>query len=81
MTTAQRNTMNIELWQSIGVIADDESLMTRLTRYAKKLAKKKNDPTLFTKEDFFNRVDEAKKGPSYLLKEGETLEDLIKRIE
>ena len=79
MTTAQQVTMNTELWQSIGAIADNEALMRRLTRYAKKLAKEK-DPTLMTKEEFFARVEEAKKGPSYELKEGETIEDLIKRL-
>ncbi|MBO7465771.1 MAG: hypothetical protein J6T56_07985 [Bacteroidales bacterium] len=73
--------MNTELWQSIGAIADNESLMRRLTRYAKRLVKEQeNDPTLMTKEEFFARVEEAKKGPSYELKEGETIEDLIKRL-
>lgn len=38
------------------------------------------DPTLFTKEEFFHRVDEAKKGPAYRLGEGETIEDLIARV-
>ena len=33
-----------------------------------------------TKEEFFARVGEAKKGPTYELKDGETIEDLIKRI-
>jgi len=61
MTAVQLYTMNVELWQSIGAIADDESLMKRLTRYAKKLVKEKeSDPTLMTKEEFFARVDEAK---------------------
>ena len=60
MTAVQLNTMNTELWQSIGAIADSESLMKRLTRYAKKLVKEKNDPTLMTKEEFFARVDEAR---------------------
>ena len=60
MTTAQQVTMNTELWQSIGAIADNEALMRRLTRYAKKLAKEK-DPTLMTKEEFFARVDEARR--------------------
>lgn len=41
---------------------------------------KKKDPTSFSKEDFYARIDEAKKGPSYELKEGETLEDLIERV-
>ena len=73
--------MNTELWQSIGAIADNESLMRRLTRYAKRLVKEQEkDPTLMTKEEFFARVEEAKKGPSYELKEGETIEDLIKRL-
>lgn len=80
MTAVQQNTMNTELWQSIGAIADNESLMRRLTRYAKRLVKEKNDPTLMTKEEFFARIDEAKKGPSYELLEGETIEDLIKRV-
>ena len=60
MTQAQQNAMNTELWQSIGYIADNDDLMRRLTRYAKKLAKEK-DPTLMTKEEFFARVDESKK--------------------
>ena len=80
MTAVQQNAMNTELWQSIGAIADNELLMRRLTRYAKRLAKEKEDPTLMTKEEFFARVDEARKGPSYELREGETIEDLLKRV-
>ena len=79
MTLAQQNTMNTELWQSIGYIADNDALMRRLTRYAKKLAKEK-DPTLMTEEEFFARVDAAKNGPTYELQEGETIEDLLKRV-
>ena len=39
----------------------------------------KQDPTLFTQEEYFNRIKESKKGPSYELKEGETLEDLLEK--
>ena len=60
MTAVQQNAMNTELWQSIGAIADNDALMRRLTRYAKRLVKEKEDPTLMTKEEFFARVDEAK---------------------
>ena len=59
MDATQTNTMNTELWQSIGSIADSEPLMRRLTRYAKKLAKEKNDQTLMSKEEFFAMIDEA----------------------
>ena len=61
MTAVQLNTMNTELWQSIGAIADSEPLMKRLTRYAKKLVKERvNDPTLMSKEEFFQMIDGAK---------------------
>ena len=73
MTAVQLNTMNTELWQSIGAIADSEPLMRRLTRYAKKLAREKEDPTLMTKEEFFRMLDEAEKGPS---KRFDSVEDL-----
>lgn len=61
MTALQLNAMNTELWQSIGAIADNESLMKRLTRFAKKLVKEKEDPTLMSKEEYFRRIDESKK--------------------
>ena len=60
ITAVQQNAMNTELWQSIGAIADNDALMRRLTRYAKRLVKEKEDPTLMSKEEFFARVDEAK---------------------
>ena len=62
MTAVQLNTMNTELWQSIGAIADSEPLMKRLTRYAKKLVKEReSDPTLMSEEEFFQRIDESKR--------------------
>lgn len=41
---------------------------------------KNDDPTLMSKEEFFARVEEASKGPTFELLEGETIEDLIKRV-
>ena len=61
MTPEQKNAMNTELWQDIGAIADDVSLMRRLSRYVKRLVREKEDSTLMTKEEFFARVDESKK--------------------
>lgn len=52
--------INAELFRTMGEIADDEGLMLKLLKYAKKLAAKKADPTLMTKEEFFARVDEAR---------------------
>ena len=61
MTTVQLDTMHTQLWQNIGAIADNESLMKRLARYVAKLAKEKEDETLMTREEFMVRVDRAEK--------------------
>ena len=84
MTTVQLNAMNVELWQSIGAIADSEPLMRRLTRYAKKLVKEREDSALMTKEEFFANVDEAleqaKEGRIHRMMPGESLDDFLKRV-
>ena len=70
--------MNTELWQGIGAIADSEPLMRRLTKYVRKLVKEhESDPTLMSKEEFFQMIDDAKKGPS---KRFDSVEELDKYI-
>ena len=80
MTAVQLNAMNTELWQSIGAIADSESLMRRLTRYAKKLVKEKEDPTLMTKEEFFAKLDRAEKQPGRSFSSVEELDKYIRGL-
>ena len=46
MTAVQLNAMNTQLWQNIGAIADDESLMKRLSRYVARLVKALEDQAL-----------------------------------
>lgn len=73
--------LNAELFRAMGEIADDETLMTKVVKYVKKLAAtKKADPTLMTKEEFFARVDEAKKGPSYSMLPEEDLTTFLRRL-
>ena len=51
--------MNTELWQNIGAIADDDTLMRRLALYTRRLLKeKKADPTLMTKAEFIAMLDQ-----------------------
>ena len=81
MTAVQLNAMNTELWQSIGAIADSEALMKRLTRYAKKLVKERQeDPTLMTKEEFFARLDRAEKQPGKRFASVEELDQYIRSL-
>ena len=80
MTAAQLNAMNTELWQSIGTIADSEQLMKWLTRYAKKLVKEKQDPTLMSKEEFFAKIERAEKQPGKSFASVEELDKYIRSI-
>ena len=52
--------LNAEMYRALGQIANDVNLMEKALKYVKKLAAKKEDPTLMTKEEFFARVDEAR---------------------
>lgn len=51
--------LNAELFRTMGIIAEDEGLMMKLLKYAKKLAAKKEAPTLMTKEEFFAKIERA----------------------
>ncbi|MBR6926424.1 MAG: hypothetical protein IKH52_04360 [Bacteroidaceae bacterium] len=51
--------MNAELFRSLGVIAEDEGLMAKAVKYLKRLAAKKKDPTLLTREEFFANIEKA----------------------
>ena len=73
--------INAEILRNMSIIAEDERLMNRVAKYLRKLVAEKQDPTLFTKEDFFARIDKAKEGPSYELKDGESITDLIERLD
>ncbi len=83
MTAVQLNAMNTQLWQNIGAIADDESLMKRLSRYVARLVKAKDDPTLMTKEEFYAKIEKGeedyKQGRCTRLLPGESVTDMLRR--
>ena len=54
--------LNAELLRNVSIIAEDENLLRRATKYLRTLvAEKEANPTLLTKEEFFARVDKAEK--------------------
>ena len=75
--------LNSEFFAVMSQVADDEAIMKKIINYAKKLVKKKEDPTEMTKEEFFAKIDKAEKdyreGRCARLKEGETVTDLLRR--
>jgi len=57
MTTSQ---MNAEIFQNLSVLAESEDMMKRVAKYLRKLVKEqKSDPTLMSKEEFFEKLDKA----------------------
>ena len=58
MTAAQ---LNAEMLRNMSIIAEDESLLARAAKYLRKLVKEKEDPTLMSKEEFFEKLDRAEK--------------------
>ena len=80
MTAVQ---LKAEVLRAMSEIADDEALMSKLLKYIKKLAAKKEDPTLMTKEEFFARIEEAEqqyaRGEYTTQLPGESVLDMLKR--
>ena len=53
--------INAEILRNMSIIAEDENLLKRAAKYLRKLVAEKEDPTLFTKDEFFNQIDKAEK--------------------
>lgn len=70
--------MNAEMLHNMSIIAEDENLLKRATKYLRKLvAEKESESTRLSKEDFFERIEEARKQTGQTF---ETVEELDKYI-
>lgn len=80
MTALEMGELNAEILQNLGTIAEDETVLARVAKYLRRVVKEmETDPTLMSKDDFFARVDEAKKGPTYTMLPDEDLTSFLKR--
>ena len=80
MTAIQMNALNAQIWRDMGTIAEDEGMMQRVAKYLRRVVKEMTaDPTQMTKEEFFARIDEAKKGQTYSMLPDEDLTAFLKR--
>ena len=54
--------LNADIYRNLGVIAENETMLAKVAKYVRKLAKQlTDDPACMTKEEFFARVDEAER--------------------
>lgn len=85
MSTAQMGALNAEILQNLGVIAEDESMLTCVAKYLRKVVKEMiSDPTEMTREEFFRRIDESReqirRGEGIRMLPEENLEEFLKRV-
>ena len=85
MTAIQLNALSAQMWRDMGTIAEDEGMMQRVAKYLRRVVKEMTaDPTLFTKEEFFARVDEAreqiKRGEGVEMLHNESLDEFLERV-
>jgi len=72
--------LNAEILRNMSIIAEDETLLKRAAKYLRKLVSEKEDSTLFTKEEFFARIDKAKKQPGKQFSSVEELDQYIRNL-
>ncbi len=72
--------LNPDIYRQLDIIAEDQSMFDRVTKYINRIVKKMNyDPTCMTKEEYFAMLDRAEQGPTYAMLPGENLTDFLKR--
>ena len=73
--------LNAEIYRNLGIIAEDESMLEKVAKYVRKLAKQMTeDPTCMTKEEYFAMLDRAEKGPRHRMLPNEDLTAFLKRM-
>lgn len=78
MTTVE---LYAEALRNMSIVAEDESMMKRVAKYLRKVvAEKTTDPTEMTREEFFQRIDNAKKGPSKSFSNIQELDSYIRSL-
>ncbi len=85
MTAVQLNAMNAQIWRDMGIIAEDESMMRRVAKYLRKLAKEMTeDPTAMSKEEFYAMIERAEaaheRGECEVMLPDEDLTTFLRRL-
>ena len=53
--------LNADIYRNLGVIAENETMLAKVAKYVRKLAKQlTDDPACMTKEEYFSMLDRSK---------------------
>lgn len=72
--------LNAEILRNMSIIAEDEPLLKRAAKYLRKLVSEKEDSKHFTNEEFFARIDKARKQPGKQFSSVEELDQYIRNL-
>jgi len=54
--------LNADIYRNLGIIAEDETMMAKVAKYVRNLAKQKtNDPTYMSKEEFLAKLERSER--------------------
>ena len=81
MTTLQ---LDADILRNLGVIAADETMLDRVAKYLRRMAKQlTDDPTCMTKEEYFAMLDRSEaqyaRGEYTTQLPGESVTDMLRR--
>lgn len=76
--------LNADIYRNLGVIAEDETMLEKVAKYVRKLARQMTeDSTCMSKEEFYARIDKAEqqyaRGEYTTQLPGESVTDMLKR--
>ena len=85
MTAVQINAMNAQSWRDMSIIAEDESMMKRVAKYLRKVAKEMTeDAATMSKDEFYAMLDSREqayeRGEYSEVLPGEDLTTHLKRL-
>ncbi len=76
----ESSNLSAEMLHNMSIIAEDEDLLKRAVKYLRKLVAEKKDPTLFTKEEFFAKINRAEKQPGKRFDNIDELDQYIRSL-
>ena len=76
--------LNTNLYQSLGIISEDENVLRKAAKYLSNLAKQvKRDPTRMSEDEYFAMLEKSEqqyaRGEYVVQKEGESVTEMLKR--
>jgi hypothetical protein len=84
MTAVQIANLNAEIQRNLGALSEDETMLNRVAKYLRKLVKEKEDPTLMSKEEFVQKIEQSKKealeGKVHSIKSKEQLSQFLNSL-